>query len=75
MATAAAKAQFSICNKATSTYNCKGCSKDFCFKHLTEHRQTLSQQFDEIQNDHDELRQAIIDQKKRFRNPFIVTRN
>jgi sugar lactone lactonase YvrE len=58
-----AKAQCCICNKEKNTYKCGGCSKDFCFNHLTEHRQSINQQFDEIENYHDQFRQTILKQK------------
>jgi hypothetical protein len=55
MATTTAKARCFICNKERNTYKCGGCSNDFCFNHLTEHRQSINQQFDEIENDHDQF--------------------
>ncbi len=63
MATTNINTQCSICNEETSTFICRGCSKDFCFNHLTEHRQSINKQFDEIENDHDQFRQIITEQK------------
>ena len=60
MASAATgKAQCCMCGKVISTYKCGGCLQDFCFNHLTEHRQTLGKQLDEIENDRDQLQQII----------------
>ena len=52
-----------VCNKGKITYICQGCSKHFCFEHLSEHRKNLGQQLHQIQNDHDQLRQNLNDQK------------
>ncbi|CAF4796104.1 unnamed protein product [Rotaria sp. Silwood1] len=63
------RATCSICGKERIAYKCGGCSQDFCFSHLGEHRQTLSQQFDEIETDRDQFHQALVQQKetpKRF---------
>ncbi|CAF1040229.1 unnamed protein product [Adineta steineri] len=64
MATANVRVQCSICNKGNTTYICRGCSNDFCFQHLTEHRQIPNRQLDEIINDHDQFQQTIIQQKQ-----------
>jgi len=53
----------SICNQDTSTFICKGCLKEFCFDHLTEHCETLKIQFNQIENDYNQFRQTLIDQK------------
>ena len=52
-----------VCKKSRVTYICQGCSEDFCFDHLFEHRINLIQEFDQLQNDHDQLRQDINDLK------------
>jgi DNA repair exonuclease SbcCD ATPase subunit len=52
------------CQNKEDTYKCPGCSQDFCFKHLTKHRQTLSQEFDKIENDHDSFLQTFIQHKE-----------
>ncbi len=59
----ATSTQCSIC-KETSTFLCNGCSKNFCFDHLTEHRQLLNEQLHFIQDDYNQFRQFIIDFKK-----------
>ncbi|CAF1599270.1 unnamed protein product, partial [Adineta ricciae] len=53
------KVQCVTCAKDKGTVQCHGCSQSFCFKHLTDHRQQLSQQFDEIQMTRDLLRQTL----------------
>ena len=52
------------CNKEMRTYLCDGCSQRFCLKHLDEHRKNLEREFDQIETNHDELRQMINEQKR-----------
>ena len=59
MATSISKAQCVTCGKDKGTTRCEGCSQSFCFNHLLEHRQQLSQQLDEIQMTRDLLRQTL----------------
>jgi hypothetical protein len=63
MATPNVKTQCSICDEERNTFLCRGCSKDFCFDHLTEHRQLINIQLHHIQNDYNEFKQIIIDRK------------
>ena len=72
MAMANIKAHCFICNKQKTTYLCRGCSKDFCLPHLTEHRQTLSQQLGEIENDRDQFQQNISEQKQNRQNYPLI---
>ena len=72
MATASNKTICIICEKIKVTYICQGCSNHFCFPHLSEHRTNIAREFDELQNDHDQLRQQIIDWKNDFtKHPLI----
>ncbi|CAF1425676.1 unnamed protein product [Adineta steineri] len=68
MATAKSRVQCFICSKEKNTYSCKGCSHEFCFQHLKEHRQRIETQLEEIINDHDQFQQTIVQQKQ---NPDI----
>ena len=63
MASVHDRASCFICGKEKLTYPCQGCSNRFCFDHLGQHRLELSLQLEHIQNDHDQLRQNINDQK------------
>ena len=63
MATSTSKETCLLCNKNRGTYICEGCSKRFCIDHLLEHRTNIREQFDQLQNDHDQLRQQINDFK------------
>ena len=59
MATAVVKNRCAICNKENASLKCEGCLRTFCYNHLTDHRQELNKQFDEIEITRDLLRQAI----------------
>lgn len=64
MPTTSTKKTCCICARNKITYICEGCSHHFCLDHLAEHRKNLGEQLDQIENDHNELRQAISDQRK-----------
>ena len=49
------------CSKGSGQVLCGGCEQWFCLKHLTEHRQELSQQMDALTLEHDQLQQHLID--------------
>ena len=67
-----AKVQCVTCTKDRGTVQCHGCSQSFCFKHLTDHRQQLSQQFDEIEMTRDLLRQTLTEYTSNSqKHPFI----
>ncbi len=59
MAAAAEKNRCAICNKEKATLRCGGCSKDFCFNHVPEHRQELCKQLDEVEVTRDLFRQTL----------------
>ena len=50
-----------LCEKIKMTYTCEGCSERFSIDHLLQHRTNIEQKFDQLQNDHDQLRQQIND--------------
>ena len=63
MATSFIPTKCSICNEETNTYPCRGCSQEFCFDHLAQHRQSLKEQLSLIHDDFNQFRQNIIDVK------------
>ncbi|CAF1309636.1 unnamed protein product [Adineta steineri] len=71
MATVNKKTQCFVCNKEKNTYSCKGCSNEFCFPHLTEHRQKIDTQLETIINDHGQFQQKIIQQKQNSHNSSL----
>jgi hypothetical protein len=62
MATGISKVHCVKCGKQRSTSKCAGCSQDFCYNHLTDHRQELSEQLDEIEMNRDLFRQTLNEQ-------------
>ena len=69
MAMGSTKAQCFTCHKEKITYPCDGCSQRFCLSDLQEHRQVLSEHLNEVINEHNQLKQIIIEQKQQ--NPHI----
>ncbi|CAF1194083.1 unnamed protein product [Adineta steineri] len=66
------KTQCFICNKEKITYSCRGCSKEFCFMDLTEHKQILNDQLNNITKDFDQFKQIINEQKENPRNRSLI---
>lgn len=64
MATATGKTRCVTCGKDRTTSKCSGCLQDLCFSHLAQHRQELSQQLDQIENDRNIFRQILSEQTK-----------
>ena len=63
MATANVKARCVTCGKEKATSKCAGCSQDFCYKHLGDHRQELGKQLDEVEVMRDLFQQTVNEQK------------
>ena len=61
MASTSAKNHCVICSKRAS-FNCEGCGQAFCFNHVSDHRQQLNQQLDEIEVNRDLFRQTLTEQ-------------
>jgi hypothetical protein len=59
MDSATTKKTCAKCNKGAGTAMCHGCQQSFCTKHFIEHRQELSQQMDNIGQEHDVLRKDL----------------
>jgi hypothetical protein len=60
------------CGKERSTLKCAGCSQDFCFNHLPDHRQELSEQLGEIEMNRDLLRQALNEQTNNLEQHSLI---
>ncbi|CAF0857822.1 unnamed protein product [Adineta steineri] len=60
------------CKKEKITYPCKGCSKDFCLTHLTEHQQNLNEELTDIINNYDQFKQTINEQKENLQNHSLI---
>ncbi|CAF0897728.1 unnamed protein product [Adineta steineri] len=72
MAMANNKIQCFTCNKDKITYSCRGCSKQFCLTHLTEHQQNLNEELNLIINDYDQFKQIINEQKQNSQNHSLI---
>ncbi|CAF1274909.1 unnamed protein product [Adineta steineri] len=66
------KTQCFTCHGEKITYSCKGCSKDFCLIHLTEHQQILNQELNHLINDYDQFKQTINEQKQNPQNNLLI---
>ncbi|CAF0820253.1 unnamed protein product [Adineta steineri] len=60
------------CSKEKITYLCRGCSKEFCFIHLTEHQQNLNEELNYIINDYDQFKQRINEQKQNPQSHSLI---
>lgn len=59
MATAAGKNHCALCGKDKASFRCGGCMQDFCYNHVTYHRQQLNNELDEIEATRDLFRQTL----------------
>jgi hypothetical protein len=59
MASANVKKLCATCKKGAGVATCDGCQQSFCSKHFVEHRQELSQQMDNIGQEHDLLQRDL----------------
>ncbi|CAF4162562.1 unnamed protein product [Rotaria sp. Silwood2] len=57
------KTPCSICQKTAGILICRGCGKDFCYRHVVEHRQEINKQMDELTTNHDQFQQTIAEQE------------
>jgi polyhydroxyalkanoate synthesis regulator phasin len=53
------KTPCAICGKVLGLFTCRGCQKDFCTRHVAEHRLSLNKQMDELTLVHDRFRQSL----------------
>ncbi|CAF3997793.1 unnamed protein product [Adineta steineri] len=72
MAMAGNKTQCFTCKKEKIIYPCKGCSKEFCLNHLTEHQQILNDELNHITNEYNECKQRINEQKQRSQYDLLI---
>jgi hypothetical protein len=61
-----------ICGKGKATLKCGGCQQDFCYNHVTNHRQELNKQLDEIEVNRDVFRQTLTDQTTDSENHVLI---
>jgi uncharacterized UBP type Zn finger protein len=72
MAKASIETKCSMCTEETSTFICRGCSQDFCSKHLAKHLETLKGRLYGIQDYYNQFRQTVIDQKNNPEQRILI---
>src|ERR1700733_4792261 len=72
MATTTLNTHCFICNKKKATFKCTGCLEEFCYKHLTDHRQELNKQLNDIEMNHNLLRQTLNQNIENPNNHFLI---
>ncbi|CAF1569642.1 unnamed protein product [Adineta steineri] len=60
------------CNEEKITFNCKGCSKEFCLTDLTEHCEILTNELHSITYQYNEFKQTIDEQKQNPQNHLLI---
>jgi len=59
MTTATGRNHCVTCGKEKATFKCGGCSQEYCFNHLADHKQELSRQLDDVIVNRDLFRQTL----------------
>ncbi|CAF3647517.1 unnamed protein product [Rotaria sp. Silwood1] len=72
MATTTGKTSGVICKKSKITVKCSGCSKDFGLNHISEHRNELSQQLGTIEDQFNDLKLEMDEQKSNPQKPELM---
>jgi len=72
MAEITGKARCITCGKDRSAVRCEGCLQIFCYNHLTDHRQELNKQLDEIEVNRDIFRQTLTQQTTDLKNHSLI---
>lgn len=71
MTSTASKPLCASCQKNIGQFKCEGCIQSFCLQHVTEHRQDLSHQLEEIIIEHDSIQQNLSQNTNQHRQ-FMV---
>ena len=66
------KTPCATCGKIAGLFTCRGCQKDFCKRHVAEHQQELSKQFDELIFEHDQFRESLMKQTQESRHDALM---
>jgi len=70
MASTTIKQRCEKCDKGAAIATCNGCQRSFCIKHFGEHRREISQQMDNIGQEHDLLRRDMNYERSAY--PFLA---
>ena len=57
------KTSCATCEKEKVAYKCEGCSQHFCIKHLNDHHELISKEFDGIEDKRSAFRDIFTDRK------------
>ncbi|CAF0758915.1 unnamed protein product [Adineta steineri] len=60
------------CDKEKATLRCGGCLQEFCFNHLTDHRQELRKQLDDIIATRDVFQQTLNEQRNDLEKHALI---
>jgi len=72
MAAGTVKNRCVICNKEKASVKCEGCLKTFCYNHISDHREELNKQLDEIETTRDLFRQTLTEQTAEPRKHLLI---
>lgn len=56
------KTRCGICSKENATIKCQGCSQTFCYNHVTDHRQQLNKELEDVTITCDFIRETLTEQ-------------
>ncbi len=73
-ASSQSKRTCSKCEKTAGSFSCDGCGQSFCLKHVTEHRQELNYQMDNIEQEHNIIHLELLNQKEKQNEHEIFNR-
>lgn len=62
------------CDKEKTSFRCEGCSRCFCFNHVTNHRQELSKELDQIEVARDLFRQSMTENTMELQENLFATK-
>ena len=74
MAAAIGKTHCVTCKKDKVAYKCGGCSQDFCFNHLADHRQLLGKELDHVEDRRNLFRETLAEQTTNPQKHALIER-
>ncbi|CAF3388530.1 unnamed protein product [Rotaria sp. Silwood2] len=70
----AVKAPCATCSKPIGIYRCEGCEKQFCPNDLSNHRNELSKQLEQLGVEHNKFQETLIETAKDLRTHELISR-
>jgi predicted nucleic acid-binding Zn-ribbon protein len=62
MAASTSRTHCVTCRQERIAYKCEGCSGNFCFDHLADHRRALGEQLERVEDERNSFRQTLTEQ-------------